>query len=86
MQLTMAAGQLGNIGKLESFMKASNSRMTNLINTITRAHREILNITIFLEQRDLITYDVQRAILALVPSLFTKRQFVMRLERKLETL
>ena len=52
MQFTMSTGQLGNIGKLESFIKATNSRMTNLMNTVALARREILNITIASEQQD----------------------------------
>ena len=85
MQLSMTAGAIATTGKLSSFMKTSNERMNNLMETIATAHSNILNITKTIYRQDLRNYAIQRSVLSLVPVLLTKLQQVVRLERTLDT-
>ena len=85
MQLSMTAGAIATTGKLSSFMKTSNERMNNLMETIATAHSNILNITKTIYRQDLRNYAIQRSVLSLVPVLLTKLEQVVRLERTLDT-
>ena len=86
MHLTAAAGAVSSAGKLSTYMKTSNQRMDNLMRTVATIHEEVLNATRTLYVDQEMTRDTQRAVLALIPALFTKLQQTVQLERMLESL